>query len=413
MHTDELDPVWRIDSALRALRPEAAHWLDLANARAWSAVDPVLLELIRLRVAALIGNEAGLVRRSVTARSRGLAESKIAHLDVYYKSPDFSALEVQALSFVESFVIDVGSITEDDIAGLGRCLTAERVNEFVVAVYVTELTQRLEMLVPVLASAPAGQGSERGAAAAFAQSASVSEPPGPTELVAALERYQEAVVRGAALDPVITEMVRLRCARTHHCRICQTLRLVAAREAGVDDAMTAKIDFYEKSDLDERTKIALRITDALITRPGTLAQPVIRQARATFTPEALVELCLDITKWSTQKVYVAQGTDGAQALPKKPAGRQFFEVRRKRQSRAFQRDRLTQRSAVQGRIGALAIRAEYERLSAGGENPSIASLGVTWTFSNAPNPLSFVSSANAPPRPRSASPRARARVHSR
>jgi opacity protein-like surface antigen len=37
-------------------------------------------------------------------------------------------------------------------------------------------------------------------------------------------------------------------------------------------------------------------------------------------------------------------------------------------------------AGVQGKIGALAIRAEYERISASGENPSIASLGVTWTF---------------------------------
>jgi opacity protein-like surface antigen len=37
-------------------------------------------------------------------------------------------------------------------------------------------------------------------------------------------------------------------------------------------------------------------------------------------------------------------------------------------------------AGVQGKIGALVIRAEYERISASGENPSIASLGVTWTF---------------------------------
>jgi opacity protein-like surface antigen len=37
-------------------------------------------------------------------------------------------------------------------------------------------------------------------------------------------------------------------------------------------------------------------------------------------------------------------------------------------------------AGVQGKIGDLAIRAEYERISASGENPSIASLGVTWTF---------------------------------
>ncbi len=35
---------------------------------------------------------------------------------------------------------------------------------------------------------------------------------------------------------------------------------------------------------------------------------------------------------------------------------------------------------VQGKLGALAIRAEYERIGASGGNPDLISLGVTWTF---------------------------------
>jgi opacity protein-like surface antigen len=37
-------------------------------------------------------------------------------------------------------------------------------------------------------------------------------------------------------------------------------------------------------------------------------------------------------------------------------------------------------AGVQGRIGALAIRAEYERIGASSGNPDLVSLGVTWTF---------------------------------
>lgn len=37
-------------------------------------------------------------------------------------------------------------------------------------------------------------------------------------------------------------------------------------------------------------------------------------------------------------------------------------------------------AGVQGKIGSLAIRAEYEGISASGGNPDIFSLGVTWTF---------------------------------
>jgi hypothetical protein len=37
-------------------------------------------------------------------------------------------------------------------------------------------------------------------------------------------------------------------------------------------------------------------------------------------------------------------------------------------------------AGVQGKIGSLAIRAEYERISASGGNPDVFSLGITWTF---------------------------------
>jgi opacity protein-like surface antigen len=37
-------------------------------------------------------------------------------------------------------------------------------------------------------------------------------------------------------------------------------------------------------------------------------------------------------------------------------------------------------AGVQSKIGSLAIRAEYERISASGGNPDLISLGATWTF---------------------------------
>ena len=39
-----------------------------------------------------------------------------------------------------------------------------------------------------------------------------------TELRSALDAWQAEVVRLPALDPVTTELVRLRCARHHDCR---------------------------------------------------------------------------------------------------------------------------------------------------------------------------------------------------
>lgn len=133
-------------------------------------------------------------------------------------------------------------------------------------------------------------------------------------LVALLAAYQDTVVRSPHLDPVTTELVRLRCARQHDCRICQTLRLASAAEQGADDALTDQIDHYESSDLSERHKVALRIVDAFIWRPSDIDDRLVEQARAHFTDDELGELLVDITKWSTQKIHVALGTDGADRL---------------------------------------------------------------------------------------------------
>ena len=144
------------------------------------------------------------------------------------------------------------------------------------------------------------------------------------ELVALLAAYQDTVVRSPHLDPVTTELVRLRCARQHDCRICQTLRLAAAAEMGVDDSVTDQIDFYESSDLSERHKVALRIVDAFIWRPSDIDDALVQQAHAHFSAEEIAELLVDITKWSTQKIHVALGTDGADRVAVNERGVSFL-----------------------------------------------------------------------------------------
>ena len=156
--------------------------------------------------------------------------------------------------------------------------------------------------------------------AVFADEAAVSA----RAVRAALSDYQDAVVRLRALDPVITELVRLRCARSHDCRVCQTLRLDDAAAAGVDAEMTDQIDFYETSGLDERAKVALRITDAFISWPNAVDEKLAADAHRWFSDAELAELCFDITKWSTQKIHVSLGTDSADALPVNADGVSFL-----------------------------------------------------------------------------------------
>jgi AhpD family alkylhydroperoxidase len=280
---------WALPGGLSRRRPEACGLLTALNERVWQTGDPVLLELVRVRVAQLIGNPA-----VAGAPSPGL-EAKVA----------FSSAERTVVSLAEQFVMDVGGTTEEMRAGLVGCFGADGARELVTAVYVIEFTQRLQLIAArLLDDAPVPR-------PASAEAAPVSVDASPAEL---LHAYQAVVMRDNAVDPVTTELVRLRCARTHHCRICQTLRLADARAAGVDEAMTARVDYYERSDLPERGKVALRVTDAFITRPDLLSDAVAGQARASFGPAELASLCLAITKWSTQKILVALENDGADRL---------------------------------------------------------------------------------------------------
>jgi alkylhydroperoxidase family enzyme len=284
----EAELTWELPAGLSRLRPEACGLLTALNERVWQDGDPVLLELVWVRVAQLIGNPAAARVRFGPASS---AASSAASL----------AAEPDVVAFTEQFVMDVGGTTEEMRDGLAARFGADGARALVTAIYVVEFTQRLQLIAARLLDD--GEVPPAGPVAAAAGS-----------LAGLLNAYQAAVVRGSALDPVTTELVRLRCARTHHCRICQTLRLTDSRAAGVDEDMTAKVDFYERSDLPERAKVALRVTDAFITRPELLSDVVAGQARASFGPGELASLCLDITKWSTQKIKVALGTDGADRL---------------------------------------------------------------------------------------------------
>jgi AhpD family alkylhydroperoxidase len=305
MRTADVDrgTVWSLPRALSRLQPDACALLVALNKRVWQVSDPGLLELVRVRVAQLIGNPAALRVRSPYADVTVVPEAKLLALPGYPGSPLFSAAERDTLAFTEQFLMDVGGTDATARAGLVEHFGADGARALVSAIYVVEFTQRLQLIAARVLDDDAWS------------PALVSPPPvGDASPADLLKEYQAAVMRGNTLDPMTTELIRLRCARTHRCRICQTLRLADARAAGVDEEITAQIDFYERSDLPDRAKVALRVTDAFIIRPDLLSDTVAEQARMSFDPAELASLCLGITKWSTQKIHVALGTDGADGL---------------------------------------------------------------------------------------------------
>ena len=138
--------VWSLPRALSRLRPEACALLVALNERVWQVGDPVLLELIRLRVAQLISNPAALRMRCSYADAAAMPESKILALPDYPSSPLFSPAERDTLAFTEQFLIDVGGTTEDARAELIQHFGADGARGVVSAIYVVEFTQRLQMI---------------------------------------------------------------------------------------------------------------------------------------------------------------------------------------------------------------------------------------------------------------------------
>ena len=124
-----------------------------------------------------------------------------------------------------------------------------------------------------------------------------------------LATFAASVVRMDKLEPLVTELVRLRCARVHDCRLCGSLRQRKALDAGLDETMADKVDHYESSDLPDNIKAALRLADAMILTPGYVPETLRSDLAAHFTREQIAELLMDIVKWSQQKALVALRTE--------------------------------------------------------------------------------------------------------
>ena len=87
-------------------------------------LDPVLLELVRLRVAQMHGARFPLASRRPEAREAGLDEAKIAELDHWWRSPAFTETERRSLRFAEHFVLDAKGMSDEQalpvLAALGE-----------------------------------------------------------------------------------------------------------------------------------------------------------------------------------------------------------------------------------------------------------------------------------------------------
>lgn len=126
-------------------QPAVAEHLADAHEQVWASLDPVLLEMVRLRIAQLLSNDAELAVRTPAATAAGFDDDLAAELSRWYSSPRFGPRERACLDFVEQWVVDVASVTDAQAAAVTDVLGAEGLASFAAAVLVLEQRQRLRL----------------------------------------------------------------------------------------------------------------------------------------------------------------------------------------------------------------------------------------------------------------------------
>ena len=210
--------------------PEASAILSRLMANLWGVTDPDLLGLVQGRISQLLRNQA-------VRDERRISSARLAALPQWPTSPLFSDTERVVLGFTEQFVMDVAGVSAEQRSSLGAHLDPAELGGFVTALYLLDYGQRTQMALEALfPGAPVEPRWRRDRRAL---------PPAACPSKADLDALLMAVARLDSLDMVTTEVVRLRGARRHNCRICQSTRSVKALDAGADEAMFDKIDHYE------------------------------------------------------------------------------------------------------------------------------------------------------------------------
>ena len=145
---------------------------------------------------------------------------------------DVDLSDPRVVAFAEQFAVDVSRIDDALRAGF---LEATGPSAFTVvqAIYVDDFWPRVPAVLDAVIGPVHWPDAE----------------PTDAELWPLLEEFMREVARLDALDPVTTELVRLRGARQHDCRLCKSRRSVAAIDAGADESTFDAVDDFAESDL--------------------------------------------------------------------------------------------------------------------------------------------------------------------
>ena len=179
------------------LAPEAFVALARLERAVWQTPRPELVELARQRVAMLLGEPAEQAHRP--EGTPVLDRTAVAALAAWPTAPQFTETDRAVLAFTEQFVMDVAGVTDADRAALGAQLTPEELGGFVLSLYVVDYGIRARMAMARL----------------FPEAGPLATPPDaaddrPVDLGGAFDTMLKTIALLDALDPVTTELVRLR-----------------------------------------------------------------------------------------------------------------------------------------------------------------------------------------------------------
>ena len=268
--------------------------------------DPLNGELGRLLALAPpgLGRITALVRQSC-ANTLSLPALPA---EVAVNGPDDEAESV-AVEFAQQFSVDVSSIG-DDLRGRFTSALGKSAFPAVVLTYIADYLPRVRAGLEAL-----GLSVPWTDAVVWDHESDLSD--------VLFNRFLPGVARLRALDPVTTEVVRLRGATQHNCRLCKSRREVNALDAGGSESLYEQIEVYDtSSELTERHKAALRYVDAMVWSPAAIRQDVAAGVRAHFTEVEAFELTVDVMRNAANKIMVSLGADA----PKVEQGTELFLV---------------------------------------------------------------------------------------
>lgn len=223
---------------------------------------------------------------------------------------DKSDCESVVAAFAEQFATDVTAMGDNQRTQLSKAL-GDNALRVAAAVFIADFVPRVSA------------GFEAIGLAAPVNGGAVAWDHDTDPAQALLGQFVPEVARLSTLDPVTTEVVRLRGAIAHNCRLCKSLREQRALDAGGDESLYADIADFESSErLSKEHKAALRYVDALVWTPSAIPDEVARGVRKCFSEAQSVELTLDIMRNATNKIAVALGADA----PRVASGTERYRI---------------------------------------------------------------------------------------